>query len=308
MIKAKLSALGLTALLALGTTGCIKDMIMNGQIEATRTASAAIDTLSDYEVSQAIIFNGLGQFEGMHYLAPSNEDALFMLVKGWTGATYAYTEDQMEQAEDVEGDGSPLYLYHKARAKAGYDRAVHYGIELLELRHRGFEQAKKNDQTMKTWLAAFDDKERDVANLFWTGYAWVSRVNILQDDPSMVSDLFVGVAMIERVVQLDDAFFYGNPHTILGGYHARNAMAELDESKKEFDKSIKLSAGKMLLAKFQLAARYYCVKGDKDNYVKTLTEVIDAGDTLPEQRFTNTLAKRRAKRFLGKERLKACGF
>jgi tetratricopeptide (TPR) repeat protein len=308
MIKAKLSALGLTTMLALGTTGCIKDMIMNGQIEATRNASAAIDTLSDYEVSQAIVFNGLGQFEGMHYLAPSNEDALFMLVKGWTGATYAYTEDQLEQAEDADGAESPLFQYHKARAKAGYDRAVHYGIELLELRHRGFAQAKKNDQTMKAWLASFDDKERDVPNLFWTGYAWISRVNVLQDDPAMVSDLFVGVAMIERVVQLDDGFFYGNPHTILGGYHARSAMAELDEAKKEFDKAIKLSDGKMLLAKFQLAARYYCMKGDKDNYVKALTEVVDAGDTLPEQRFTNALAKRRAKRFLGKERLKACGF
>jgi hypothetical protein len=308
MIKRAVSALGLSALLALGTTGCIKTMILNGQIQSTRAASAAIDTLSDYDVANAIIFNGIGQFEGMHYLAPDNEDALFMLVKSWTGATFAFIEDQMEQAEDAAGEGSPLYQYHQARAKAGYERAIHYGIKLLELKKRGFEQARKNDETMKAWLAAFDDPEHDAPNLFWTGYAWISRVNVVKEDPAMVADLFIGVAMLERVVALDDKFFYGSAHTILGAYHARSAMAELDEAKKEFAKAIQISGGKMLLAKLQLAAKYDCMKVDREHYVKTLTEVIDAGDILPEQRFTNTIAKRRAKRYLGKERLKACGF
>ena len=122
---------------ALGSTGCIKQMLLNGQIESTRKASAGVDTLSDYEVANTIAFAGIGQFEGMHYLAPDNEDALFMLTKSWTGATFAFIEDQMEQAEDAEGTDEPLYLYQQARAKAGYDRAIHYGIELLEMKNRG---------------------------------------------------------------------------------------------------------------------------------------------------------------------------
>jgi tetratricopeptide (TPR) repeat protein len=308
MNTATAKALGLAVLLALGSTGCIKEMVLNGQIEATRTAADAIDTLSDYEAASVIAWNGIGQFEGMHYLAPDNEDALFMLVKSWTSATYAFIEDQMEQAEDAEGSESPLTQYHKARARAGYERAIHYGVELLEHKHRGFEQAKKNDATMKAWLAAFDDAARDAPNLFWTGYAWVARVNVLQEDPEMVANLFVGVALIERANQLDDKFFYGNAHTILGAYHARSAMAELDEAKKEFDKALAITQGKMLLPKVQLAAKYYCTKGDRDAYVKALTEVVEAGDTLPEQRLANVIAKRRAKRYLGKERLKACGF
>src|SRR5262249_42226041 len=118
--------------LGLAGSGCIKKMILDGQIESTRKASAAIDTLSDYEVANGIAFAGLGQFEGMHYLAPDNENALFLLTKGWTGATTAFIEDQMEQAEDAEGSESPLFKYHQARARAGYDRAIHYGTELLE--------------------------------------------------------------------------------------------------------------------------------------------------------------------------------
>ncbi len=149
----------------------------------------------------------------------------------------------------------------------------------------------------------------DAPNLFWTGYAWIGRVNIQKEDPAMVADLFIGVAMMERSVQLDEKYMNGSGHTILGAYHARSPMAEMEEAKKEFDKAIAVSGGKMLLPKFQLAAKYYCFKGDKENYVKTLTEVVEAGDTLPEQRHTNAIAKRRAKRYLGKERMsRTCGF
>ena len=37
--------------------------------------------------------------------------------------------------------------------------------------------------------------------LFWTGYAWISKVNMGKDDPAFVSELYVGVAMMERVAR-----------------------------------------------------------------------------------------------------------
>lgn len=296
----------LTGALSLANTGCIKKMLTDGQIESTRKGSAAMDTVGDYEVANAAAFSGLAQFEGMHYLAPDNENALFLLTKGWTGATFAFIEDLMEQAEDAEGLDSPMYLYQQSRTKAGYERAINYGIELVEKKNPGFQDATKNDETMKAWLAGFD--KDDVPNLFWLGYAWIGRVNAGKDDPALVAELYVGVAIMERVVELDETYLYGSPHTILGAYHARSAAAELDEAKKHFDKAIEISGGKLMLPKVQLAAKYYCLKGDKENYVKTLTEVLEAGDTLPEQRLQNTIAKRRAKRYMGKERLKGCGF
>lgn len=122
-----------------------------------------------------------------------------------------------------------------------------------------------------------------------------------------MGSLFVGVAILERVEQLDDAYGYGSVHTVLGAYHARTANAELDESKKHFEHAIEITRCASLLPKVQMAAKYYCMKGDKENYVKALTEV-EAGDTMPLQRLQNTIAKRRAKRYMGKERMKTCGF
>jgi hypothetical protein len=308
MTKTTFPAVALACALGVGSSGCIKQMILNGQIEGTIQGATGVETLSDYEVANTIAFSGIGQFEGMHYLAPDNEAALFGLTKTWTSATFAFIEDDMEQAADAEGTSSERFLYHQARAKAGYDRAVHYGIEMLEMKSRGFEQARKNDDTMKAWLAGFDDAEHDAKELFWTGYAWIGRVNITKEDPAAVADLFIGVAMIQRVIELDSRFFYGNAHTILGAYHARSPMAELEDGKKELEAAIKISEGKLLLPKFQLATTYYCMKSDKESYVKTLQEIIDAGDVFPEQRLTNAIAKRKAKRYLGKERMKNCGF
>lgn len=302
----RLLPLALAGALSLGTTGCIKQMLLDGQIESTRKASSAVDTVGDYEVANNAAFAGLAQFEGMHYLAPENENALFMLLKGWTGATFGFIEDRMEEAEDLEGLDSPMYLYQQARTKQGYDRAIHYGTMLVEKKNPGFKEAQKNDDTMKAWLQGFD--VADVPNLFWLGYAWIARTNAGKDDPALVAELYVGVAIMERVAQLDDRFMFGSPHTILGAYHARSAAAELEEAKKHFDKAIEISEGKLMLPKVQLATKYYCLKGDKEAYMKTLTEVVEAGDTLPEQRLQNAIAKRRARRYLGKERLKACGF
>lgn len=305
-MKTLLSPL-LCVALGLASTGCIKKMLLDGQIESTRKASTAVDTLSDYEVANSVAFAGLAQFEGMHYLAPENENALFLLTKGWAGATFGFIEDAMEQVEDAEGE-SPLFRYHQARARAGYERAIHYGLELLEMKNAGFAEAKRNDETMKAWLAGFTDPE-DAPNLFWTGYAWLAKTNVSKEEPAVVAELFIGVAMVEKSVALDPDYLYGTGTVALASYHARTAMAELDESKKMFDSVLQKTSGKLLMAKFQMATKYFCMKGDKASYEKLLKEIVDAGDVFPEQRLSNTIAKRRAKRWLGAVRMKSsCSF
>ena len=294
------------SLVAFCSTGCIKQMVLDGQIAATLEASAAIDSMSDFEVARATGFNGVGQFEGMHYLAPDNEDALFALVKSWTSVTFAFIEDELEQAEDEGGIDSPNYRYLRGRAIGGYDRALRYGDMLLEKRHPGFDEARKTDTLLRAYTATFVDPEHDAPALFWTGYAWISKINIMQDEPAAVSDLYIGVALIERSVELDEKYMNGSGQTILGAYHARNGMAELDEAKKHFDRSMEIHGGKMLLTAVQYAVKYHCFKGNKDEYEKLLRGVVEAGDVMPEQRLANIVAKRRAIRYLGKARMSQC--
>jgi hypothetical protein len=296
--------LGLVAALVASMSGCVKSTLLNGQIKGTREGAAAIDTLSDYEVARSIAFAGLGQFEGMHELAPDNADALFLLTKGWAAAGFAFIEDEYEVAADADDESRAEY--QRARARAAYDRAVQYGVMLLEMRATGFEKAKNNVDSMKAWLAKFE--KDDAVNLLWVGQAWLAKVNMAKDDAAVVAELYVGEELVLRSLELDENIGYGAGHAALGAYHARTAMAELDASYKHFTRAIAQTHGKALLPKLALAKTYYCMKGDKVSYEKTLHEIIDAPDALPEQRLQNTVAKRRARRYLSKVRLASCGF
>jgi len=115
--------------------------------------------------------------------------------------------------------------------------------------------------------------------------------------------------MVRRSVELDEKAVYATGHTILGAYHARTAMAELDESKKHFDRALELNGGKFLPTKLNYATRYHCAKGNKADYDRLLKEVLSSGDPLPEARLQNAIAKRRARRYLGnKIWQEECGF
>ncbi len=301
----------LASLLALSNVGCIKKALLNGQIESTRKAAVAADTLHDFELARHAAFAGLVQFEGMHKLAPDNTDALFLLTKGYSGAAFAFMEDEWEIEDDLKH--RDVAEYHRLRAVVTYERAIAYGQELLaKTGHPGFAEARKDDATLRKWLRDEFTTKADAQNLFWLGHAWLSRTNANKEDPDTVADLWVGVAVMERSVELDDQYNFGAGLTALASYHARTAQAEVAWSKELFDRAMAITSGRALITKFNYATKYLCAKADKAAYVQVLTEIVEAGDTLPESRLTNVIAKRKARRYLGKARMaearENCGF
>jgi hypothetical protein len=295
------------AVVALLSTGCLKKALLDGQIKGTMDGSVAVNTLHDFEVAQRVGMAGLGQIEGMHSLAPDNTNALFMLTRGWAGVGFAFIEDEYEIAYE-KGD-EVMAEYHLARTRAAMLRGRQYGIELLGHTASGFEEAKRNQELIRKWLVQnFTDPEQ-AEDLLWVGYAWIGHVGASRDIPAIVGELYVGVEMVRRSVELDEKAVYATGHTILGAYHARTAMAELDESKKHFDRALELNGGKFLPTKLNYATRYHCARGNKAEYDRLLKEVLSAGDPLPEARLQNAIAKRRARRYLGnKIWQEECGF
>jgi hypothetical protein len=294
----------------LGLPGCIKKILTDGEIESTRRGADSLDTVGDYELARGATQAGLAQFEGMHALAPDNLDALFLLAKGWTGYGYGFVEDEMEIAQDA-GD-EEMADYHRKRARMAYDRAVFYGQRALAEKADGFDQAKKSEQTLSKWLAEHFTSQEDVPNLFWTGNAWVSRVDLMKGDdeegPSFVAELYVGVAMLERALALDPSFEHFFGLAALGAYHARTNVAELSQSKQMFDAALAKTESRSLIVEFLYATKYACMVGNGALYQEMLARVIDARDPDPWQRLTNAVAKRRAKRWLAKKRAKdECG-
>jgi len=298
-----LCSVGLASLL-LGSTGCISNILADGQIAATRQAAVAVNTIADYELQRSATEAGLAQFEGMHLIRPGNKDGLFLLTQAWGGYAYAFPEDAYEEATDRNDD--ELASYHKKRARLAYDRSVFFGLELLSHTADGFEAAKRNADTLDKWLKGFTSKD-DATNLFWTSYAWMSRVNLYKDDTSMVADLFIGVAMMERSVALDPTLEHWSGTIALAAYHARPA-GEMDQAKQLFETALAKTERKNLQVQLNYATSYACLKGDRTLYETMLNEVLAATDPDPEQRLVNLLAKRRARRGLLKSHMQECGF
>jgi hypothetical protein len=295
----------MAALAAALLSGCLDRMILDGTVKSTRDAASAFDTLTDLEVAKLGAGSSLVQLEGMQKLAPDNEDALFLLAQSWTGYASAFIEDVWEQAYDRGDDDAEAYEAN--RAKEAYDRAVRFGTLLLEQRQPGFVAAQKNAETMKTYLARFG--KEDAENLLWVGLAWLSRGGVAAERPEIVAELFVGVALLERSVELDDRLVYGTGLAALGAYHARAPDAELPQAKALFEKALAQTSRKALTVQLMMAQNYACQTHDEPLYRSLLEEVLKAApDVLPEQRLENTIARRKAQRYLGEPRLKRCGF
>jgi hypothetical protein len=285
--------------------GCIEAMLADGQIAKTREASRSFNAMGDYELARSAAQAGMVQLEGMHALRPNNEDALFLLTEGWVGYAYGFPQDDYEDAVDRGDDDTADY--HKKRANLALGRAVFFGLELLSHRDAGFAAAKRNDALMKTWLVDHFTRKSDAADLFWTGEAWLDRVALNRETPELVADLFVGVDLVERSVALDPAHEHWSGTIALAAYHARPS-GEMDQAKLMFELALEKTQRKNLTAQVTYAQTYACLKGDRALYEQLLNEVLAAQDPDPEQRLSNTLAKRRAKRFLGRSRMMDCGF
>lgn len=285
-------------------TGCIERMILDGTIRSTRDAAKAFDTLSDLEVARLGAGSSLVQLEGMQTLAPDNEDALFLLTQSWAGYAAAFIEDELEQAVDRGDDDAEAH--HARRALAAYDRAVRFGTLLLERRRPGFVAAQRNYDTLRAYLAPFTTD--DAENLLWLGIAWLSRGGVAAERPEVVAELFVGVALIERSVELDERLAYGTGLAALGAYHARSPDAELEQARGLFERALALTDRQALTVQVMYAQNHACQAHDEQAYRALLQEVLDAGDVLPAQRLENTIARRKAERYLKIPRLKRCGF
>lgn len=301
----KFTHLALVLSLALSQTGCIKRTLLNGQLSATRKASASVDVLTDYELARSAAQGSLAQMVGMHSIAPDNEDLLFMLTKSWTLYGYIFAQDDMDRVDETSAE----YKLHKQRAFDAYARATAYSKELIALHEDGYAEARKNNPTLRAWLDdKFDDKE-DAAPLFWTAYAEFARITLSKDDPAAVAELFVPVALMERSMALDPDYFSSNSLVALGSYHARSAGAEPEEAKKMFELALQKTERKALLTQLAYARSYACVMQDRPLHDALIKEVLSTRIPVDSKfGMANTIAQRRARRAIEPAGLVACGF
>jgi hypothetical protein len=109
-------------------------------------------------------------------------------------------------------------------------------------------------------------------------------------------------AIMERVLKLDEAFYFGGPHLFKGILLATRppvAGGDLARSKLHFQKAIEYSNDQFLLSRVYYADIYARRVLDRELYVTTLKKVLETPvDKVPEMTLLNTVAQRRAEKLL----------
>lgn len=261
-------------------------------------AGAALQREADLTLIEASVRGNLKTFEGMLEIVPENPTLLIMTSRAFS--SYAgFIEDKMEDAE-IAGDTDTV-MELRARAIDYYGRSRRYALKVLAQSNKNFSEAPNVDN------AVFENalrrlKKEQVEPLFWAAYAWARGISLQKDDAMQVIDLPRVEAMMQRVLELDETYYYGGAHLFFTVYYGDRAPAIGGEPEKALEhiKHVdRINQDRFLLSKFYLARYYAYPKQNAALYKKTLQEVLDAPmDVYPGHEAATAIAKSRAKRWL----------
>lgn len=235
----------------------------------------------DPELAKLAGASNLKLLEGLIKADPSNEKLLVWAAQGFGGYAFLFVED-----EDPK------------RAEMLYKRGNDYGLQVLQKRE-DFKKGLKGDiEELKKSLRGFD--REDIPALFWTAYCWGGWINLNRDSPKALIEIPKVKLLMDRVLELDEGYYYGGPHLLLGTYYASRPKmlgGDPEKAKHHFEKAVSLNKGKFLMNYF-LYARFYAVQVQNEELFKRLINKVleTSSDILPEQRLSNQVAKIKAER------------
>ncbi|HBF13067.1 MAG TPA: hypothetical protein DDW49_06740 [Deltaproteobacteria bacterium] len=249
---------------------------------------------SDVGIGEEAGLTMLKMMETFQHDNPKNKNYLLLLSRSYANYAFGFLEWNMQKYQDVDPE---KYELNKGRAQSFYLKGKDYGMRLLE-RNAGFEKTINKDlDSFKKSLKGMGRKF--VPALFFTALNWGAYINLNKDSPLAIAEFPKAEAMMERVVQLDDNFFYGGPNMFMGfSFGSRPQMfgGNPQKSKEYFEKALAAYQRKFLLALVMYAQSYAVQTQDEALYESLLNEVLAApNDILPEQRLGNEIAKLRAR-------------
>ena len=220
--------------------------------------------------------------DGLIEAYPQNEELLIAGARAYSSYAALFSEEDRDKARLLYGKGK------------------HYGIRALAKRGKFKELLPKSLNQFEPCLEGLGKK--DVPALFWTASCWGSWISLSTGSVEALAEVPKVICMMERVLKLDEAFYYGGPHLFMAVYHASRPKAyggNPEMARSHFNRAFELSQEKFLMAHV-LYARYYARQAfNRDLFVSTLEKVLEApADSIPELTLLNTIAKHEAKRLL----------
>jgi predicted anti-sigma-YlaC factor YlaD len=265
---------------------------------ALTSGGSAYAVDDDPELVRAAVPFGLKTMEGVLESQPTDERLLLALCSGFTQFGYAFVSSDADAA-DLGGRLAEARALRE-RGRRLFLRARGYGLRGLDEQQAGLGGQLRTTRDAAALLQRA--KAADVPALYWTASAWLLAIVNGKGDMNLVSELPVPVAMMERALQLDEAWDDGAIHEFFVSYLATRSAAEgggSERVKAHLDRVLALSVNKKLAPRVAYAEGVLVQAQDRVAFVALLEEVLKANpDETPRYRLVNVLAQRRARLLL----------
>lgn len=244
---------------------------------------AALYEENDLALAEQAIASDLKLLEGLIKSDPENEKFLLLACQGFGSYSLGFVEDTNPE-----------------RAQVFYLRARDYGLRILIKKQDFGKVINGSIDRLEAALKKFD--KNDVPALFWTANNWASWINRNFTDPQALADLPKVQLMMQRVLELDESYFYGGAHLFFGTIYALRPPllgGNIEKAKQHFDRCFEFSQQKFLLP-YVYYARYYATRTlDEELFKLTLTKILETpDDVLKGQQLPNAIAKQKAESLL----------
>ena len=267
-------------------SACSMDrMLVRSSVPLIESGVEALNHETDLDLAEDSIPANLNMLQGMIKIDPENALLRTYAAQAFYGLAYGFNEDTQPE-----------------RASEFYQRGLRHGLVALEING-----AK---DLMNAPIADFEQqvsrlKKADVAAMFWAASCWAKWIDMHRDDPEAIAQLARATALMQRVIELEEGFYYGGAHMYFGVYYGSRAPmlgGNFEKSLQHFDRAREITNGKLLIPDLLQAQYLARQKQDQEDFHQRLTGIVNAPDDLmPELGLQNQIAKRKAALLLKKE-------
>ena len=283
-----LKPIALISLAALLLPACsTSQLVARGASPLIDNGVTAMNRETDLKLAQASMPANLKMIETLLLADPGNTAYQVQAAMGFYGYTLAFVEPAGDPDRAAD-------LYQRARAHA-----------LIALEHAGMSQAALTDSAAEFDQALATLDTDAVPALFWTASSWGKWIELQLDDPARLAELPRVEAMMQRVLELDETYYYGGAHLFFGAYYGGRAPmfgGDFARAAKHFDRAAAINRNQLLLVEVYRARYLLRQMGEREAFHSTLTRVVEASVADPDLNLANALAKQEAAALLAQEK------
>lgn len=279
-------------MLAAFSSGCSVERFAANKIGDTLASSGTTYSAdNDPELIGAALPFSLKLMESVLASTPQHRDLLAATSAGFTQYAYAFVQQQAD-ATALEDTDRAWAAWNRARRL--YLRARDYGLRGLDVALPGFSGELRADHAAAVQRAS----AAEVDLLYWTAVSWVAAISLGKDDPSLVAELPLVSAMIDRALALDEDWGRGAIHSFLITYSMARPDAgpeAVANARRHYDRAIELTQGRAAGPHVSWAEAVCLPQGDRACFEQAVAAAIKINpEDDPATRLVNIIMQRRA--------------